>query len=278
MTAVAKHRRFGPTPALALTAGVAVALFLTLATLSAGRLWQQLSRTPCERQMAQLRDAGPSDVLAPELDSLLVNCAQAATARPDDPNLLYLYGKALTFIADYAAAGNYFRQAAGLDSAAARHELALMSLYGRGQPYDPGQAAGLLKLAAAAGYPPAQHQLGELYLSGEGVARDPARAAHWYRSAAEQDYAPARYSLGLAYRNGNGVAKNPERAIEQLRRAADQGHAKAQYALALEYYSGQIVAQEFALALDLMRRADEGGYGAAKRGFFGNALCSDIAL
>src|ERR1700675_4792624 len=53
----------------------------------------------------------------------------------------------------------------------------------------------------------ARFNLGLLYLDGRGVPQNPAEAVKWFKRSAEQDYTEAQHNLGAMYGAGQGVKR-----------------------------------------------------------------------
>lgn len=128
---------------------------------------------------------------------------------------------------DYAAANEYFEQAANLGHVKAQYFLGMSYYTGRGVRQSYPNARYWLELAAGQGDANAQFHVGDLYLNGWGVVVDQDWAAMWFGRAAQQGNAAAQFSLGVCYASGLGLPKQPLKARGWLQLAAQQGYPGA---------------------------------------------------
>lgn len=187
------------------------------------------------------------------LSSKPVMSAQDAYARAE---ALY-YGRGVQ--QDFAAAANFFRQAADQGDDHARAFLGTMYYQGKGVPQNYVTAFDLTKSAAERRHVDAQHNVGVMYEIGQGVPQDFATATTWFRKAADQGHAEAQLSLGRHYYNGRGVPRDYTEAAIWYQKSANQGLAKAQIALGQIYYHGQGVPQDFEASASWYRKAADQG-------------------
>ena len=124
---------------------------------------------------------------------------------------------------DYAAAVNWYSQAAAQDYLQA--QLKLAAHYEEAKDYP--EAVKWYRMAAKQGDAGAQNNLALCYEKGCGVTVNAGEAAYWYNKAAVQGYKEAQANLGRCYRDGLGVAKDQAKAREWFRKAANQGFEPA---------------------------------------------------
>lgn len=143
------------------------------------------------------------------LTSIVLVLAATAFAGPfEDGDAAYQRG-------DYAAALAILRPLAEQGDASAQHDLAIMSLNGRGVPKNEAEALLWLRLSADQGHADAQAMLGNAYFYGWGATPpDYAESSKWLRAAAEQGYAEGQYDLGSHCEIGIGV---PQDYVEALK-------------------------------------------------------------
>ncbi len=170
----------------------------------------------------------------------------------------------------HEAALAHFREAAGMELAAAHARLGDYALFGIGpvRP-DVDAAVSAYRIAAQGGDLAATTTLAFLYRLGRGVPRDPARMLELLSIAADGGYQFAQYRLAQTYLSGDGIpggrdealgVPDPERGIRYLERAARQGNPKAILELARLYGddSGGIPADPEAHAFWVQRAAETG--------------------
>ncbi|MBF0296927.1 MAG: sel1 repeat family protein [Magnetococcales bacterium] len=92
--------------------------------------------------------------------------------------------------------------------AKAQHNLGAMFLEGLELPRDYAAAMEWYEQAARQGYAPAQYDIGTMFLEGLGVEPDPVRAAEWFLLAAHQSDAKAQNNLGILCATGEGMPQN----------------------------------------------------------------------
>ena len=149
------------------------------------------------------------------------------------------YGKALAYFTDCIAAG----------IPAAKSNLALMYLEGRGVKSDPRKAEELLLAAHEEGARKAKLILGHLYYNGRGkVARDYEKAREFYELALEEEFTEANFYLGEIHAEGRGVERDFQRAALYYRASARRGHAEAAFRLGMMFKEGRNVALNYDVA------------------------------
>ncbi|MBF0179645.1 MAG: sel1 repeat family protein [Magnetococcales bacterium] len=92
--------------------------------------------------------------------------------------------------------------------AKAQHNLGAMFLEGLEIPRDYAAAMEWYEQAARQGYAPAQYDIGTMFLEGLGVEADPARAAEWFLLAAGQRDPKAQNNLGILCATGEGMPRD----------------------------------------------------------------------
>lgn len=148
-----------------------------------------------------------------------------------DAETAYEHGAQARAHHDFAAALNWFGQAAKRGHGPALYALGSMYEWGDGVDTDQGQALAWYRKArpwyrqrAEAGDAEAQYTLASLYSLDDA---DPAEVAKWYRRAARQGHADAQFNLGALYEQGHGVAPDLNQALRWYEKAAAQGNAAA---------------------------------------------------
>ncbi len=198
-------------------------------------------------------------------------CAEALRRYPDEPRLLYQYGRALSRLdrydeavpvlskaaeyghliaymglgsiyhfvtVNYSEAASWYRQGAELGSAGAQTLLGDMYRNGEGFAPDPKAAIEWYRKAAVQGYSVAQQKLGYVYETGAGVRPDPTEAVRWYTMAAENDEPIAQFQLARMMVAGAGIPRDPEGGARWMTKAAVQGYGEALIALARMHRTG----------------------------------------
>jgi TPR repeat protein len=129
------------------------------------------------------------------------------------------------------------------DENAARFELGLRCLEGRGIGRNDAQAARWLGKAAEHHHEMARFMMGHLYREGRGVERNAAEAARWYREACKREGArldgdekTVREHLDSVRRTADSEAWAATHAC--LRAEADRGNVDACYVLGILYLDG----------------------------------------
>ena len=106
---------------------------------------------------------------------------------------------------NYAAAADWFRQAASQGHVAAKVHLGSLLDTGRGvNRVDREQANALFREAAEAGNVIALYRIGMIYFRGCGAEQNTAMAPSYWQRAADQAFAPAERQIGYAYWKGQG--------------------------------------------------------------------------
>ncbi len=149
------------------------------------------------------------------------------------------HGKALAYFTDCMAAG----------IPAAKSNLGLIYLEGRGVKSDPRKAEELLLAAHEEGARKAKLILGHLYYNGKGrVARDYERARRFYGLSADEGFTEANFYLGEIYARGRGVESDFQQAALYYRAAARGGHVEAAFRLGMLFKEGRKVALNYDVA------------------------------
>lgn len=140
---------------------------------------------------------------------------------------------------DLSQAVDYFRRAAELGSAVAKHQIAYLFMNGSGSPEVPAESESYFRKYAERGNPCAQWVLGEIFEHGIRVRQDYFEAVRWYRKAAAQGYAYAQLALARLHEQGKGVLSSYRAAAHYYKSAAEQGLEEAQRRLGDLYYWGR---------------------------------------
>lgn len=183
--------------------------------------------TPLERAVKRER-AGVIRVLADKGNDPQ---AQIHLAR------MYLHGAGVD--RDYARARDWLERAAGSGDVQAQILLAEFLTQGPDDLRDGAQALEWLEKAARpeAGRwrVEAWYRMGVIHAEGIGVERNPGEALGLLRLAADKFHPGALYALGVMHVQGSGVPADPEQGVEFLRRAARLGNPMAPLALGTIY-------------------------------------------
>lgn len=190
-------------------------------------------------------------------------CAFALAEDPDNPRLLFQFGRVLDQARRYDWANAYYDAAIAGGYAAAMVNRGFNARMGRGQERDFALAFALYMRAAGMGNLRARTNVGTAYRLGEGVDKNPEEGVLWYRLAASMGWPHATTALGDAYRNGTGVEKDPAEAAALYRAAAGQGQTTAMANLGRAYLEGSGVEQDVLVGLDWLERARGLGNGYA---------------
>jgi hypothetical protein len=112
--------------------------------------------------------------------------------------------------------------------AAARRNLAMLYMKGRGTPRNEQSGAAYYELAANQGDKVSMLATADAYEHGDGVKKDEAKALSWYTRAASAGVMEAQSKLGEVYEKGRlGVKKDKSAALGWYRKAAAQGDKDA---------------------------------------------------
>lgn len=238
------------------------------------------------------------------LPGALNACKAAVEQEPENPRLIYQYGRALLASgmkqegeawiarsaekrypqaiftlgliearkqpANRSKAVDRYREAASLNHPKAMLIIGGMYLYGNDFSPDAGEALAIFKRAAEMGDAEAYTEVGIIYLYGFGVLQNYAEAKRWFEKAVDQD-PQAGYYLGLMYLEGEGVAQDVSLAFQFFFRAAEKGNEDAMGALGGCYLFGWGVTPDRNEALHWLRKAVEKNVRLGMR-FLGNAL------
>ncbi len=131
-------------------------------------------------------------------------------------------------------AERWYRKGASLHNPIAEFDLATMLMDAGASLHDLSTAAKLLRHAVASGYVPAMHELGLLLVRNPDLAQSPGEAAGLLNDAAAAGNWRSSMLLGVMARDGNGATANNETAYYHFRVAALQGGEEAQKLLALD--------------------------------------------
>lgn len=216
---------------------------------------------PHKRAANLLRENPPRQAEALEM---LEEAARAGDRRGDELRAyLYLEGPEKTRRPEESA--RIYQQAAADGSQAARHNLALLQLDGRGIARDTAAAFAALETNAASGFLTSIVKIAEIHYFGHNeIPRDYAKALTHLRAAAALQSAWAENMLGAVYQNGHGVAACRATAIDWYERAAKRGHVRAMSNLGFLLRSGPPECHDIPGAIMWLTLAAEGGDAAAR--------------
>jgi hypothetical protein len=111
---------------------------------------------------------------------------------------------------------------------AAKRDLAMLYMKGRGTPRNEQSGAAYYELAANEGDKTSMLAIADAYEHGDGVKKDEAKALSWYTKAANAGVMDAQSKLGEVYEKGRlGVKKDKSAALGWYRKAAAQGDKDA---------------------------------------------------
>lgn len=162
-------------------------------------------------------------------------CRQALQLFPDEPRIMYQFGRILQAQDQYETAAFWYQRAADKNYPISQLALAKLRLRGNGVAKDPAEAIFLLNGAANAKLASAQTLLGVIYATGHGVPANLDRAIGYLRQASDRQDADADalLYLGKLYEEGSGdLPRDIEKAKQYYRQAAAHGSAAAERRLA----------------------------------------------
>ncbi|MBN9673494.1 caspase family protein [Roseibium aggregatum] len=204
-------------------------------------------------------------------------CRSAVETYPDEPRLLFQYGRSLYKSGDYEQSLAWLRKAATLGNSAALVNIGVVHAKGTGVRQDYREALSWYRKAADLGQSTAMANIGVHYTRGWGVDQDHGQALVWYRKAASLGHPVAMYEIGNAYFNGRGVKQDHREALVWYRKAADLGHSDAANNVGLAYDYGEGVAQDLREALAWYRKAADLGNALAMQNV-GNAYANGYGV
>jgi TPR repeat protein len=225
----------------------------------------------CDRLAAGQDDAQrrAEPVAAATLDapSALAACRSALVREPENPRLLYQYGRALLAAGRTADAADAWRTAARWEYPAALFDLGRLLLPACDafdRRYEE-QAYAYLRRAADRSHPRAAATLGRAYACRESAAASNERAAYWLGRAVALGDVSAMQTLAGMYRTGTGMPRDLQKAISLLRRAAALGDTTSMNLLGWQYLSMARGRGDFAASLQWFTAA---GSAADPEGLF----------
>jgi len=207
-------------------------------------------------------------------------CRSAVKNFPDEPRLLFQYGRSLFKKGDYDQSLVWFDKAATLGNSVALVNIGVAYAKGAGVKRDYREALVWYRKAADLGQSTAMANIGVHYANGWGVEQNHREALVWFHKAADLGHPAATIELGNAYFNGRGVKQNFEKAFVWYRKAADLGNSEAMNNVGVSYDYGDGVAQDFREALVWYRKAADLGNALAMQNIgnayaYGNGVQSD---
>ena len=223
--------------------------------------------TSCDEEAA---DPFDPQKLSPGLSADTLNVRRALRAcafdlanDPNNPRLLFQFGRVLDVAGRAQWANAYYSAAAEADYSAAMVNLGFNFRRGRGVERSMENAISLYRRGAELGNMRARTNMGDVYLYGRGVDAQPEEGILWFRLAASLGWPAAVNALGDAYRQGLGTAQDQATAIELYRSAAEAGQTTAMANLGVSYLQGRGVEQDVNEGLLWIERAIELGNGFA---------------
>jgi TPR repeat protein len=203
--------------------------------------------------------------IAPPIRGGLVNLREAARAcgfalarDPDNPRLLFQFGRVLQIAGRYDWARLYYLRASREYSAALTN-LGFMAIEGIGQDKNYEAAAEFYRQAAEMGNLRARTNLGTMYIRGEGLPELPEEGILWYRLAAGMGWANAQNALADLYRKGVSIEKDEQASAALYHLAASNGQRAAMNNLGVSYLKGLGVTQDETTAVLWFDRAIQEG-------------------
>jgi TPR repeat protein len=182
---------------------------------------------------------------APPVRNGLVNiraaaraCGYALARDPENPRLLFQFGRVLQLAERHDWARDYYIRASAYDYSAALTNLGFMAIRGIGQDKDLAAAAEYYRQASELGNLRARTNIGTMYIKGEGLPKLPEEGILWYRLASSMGWANAQNALADLYRKGVGVRKDERAAAALYHLSAENGQRAAMNSLGRSYLSG----------------------------------------
>jgi TPR repeat protein len=171
----------------------------------------------------------------------------------------YLAGNAAMEKKEYAAAMDYFSQAAAKNNAAAMFYIGIRHYFGSGKlTKNYPEAMSWFKKAAEMDHAGALYFLGNMYSHGYGVNKDCAEAISWYQKAIDNGSTPAFNGIGFIYRfGGDCVDGNPLEAISWYKKGVEKGNVTSMNNIATMYEEGKGVPQSYGEAFSWYTKAAE---------------------
>jgi hypothetical protein len=194
-------------------------------------------------------------------------CGFALAADPENPRLLFQFGRVLQFAGRHDWARAYYTRASAYKYSAALTNLGYMAIEGIGQDKDFAAAETYYRQAAELGNLRARTNIGTMYIEGVGVPQIPEEGVLWYRLASGMGWANAQNALADQYRKGIGVGKDERAAVALYRLAAENGQRAAMNSLGRSYLAGWGVEPDRKTAHLWFERAIEAGDRFAPRFF-----------
>ncbi|MDH5531631.1 MAG: caspase family protein, partial [Paracoccaceae bacterium] len=219
--------------------------------------------TRCDRLASDPAD--PQHV-APPLREGLINVREAARAcgfalnnDPDNPRLLFQFGRILQVAGRYEWARAFYTRASAQGYSAALVNLGYMAIQGIGQEVDYDAAGQYYRKAAALGNLRARTNIGSMYIRGTGVPVTPEEGVLWYRLASDMGWANAQNALADLYRKGIGVPQDYQASIALYNLAAANGQRDAMTSIGRSYLAGWGVEPDRDTAHTWLERAISAG-------------------
>ena len=194
----------------------------------------------------------------------LRECADALAVDPDNPRLLFQFGRILDILGRYDEAVHFYDLAASQDYSAASVNTGFLHLTGNigVQSYE--EAYKFYWKAAQLGNLRARTNIGEMYLKGWGVEQNPDEAVIWYKLAADNGWPNALDGLGNLYKsgpddNGRGAPEDINEAIRLYQVASELGSTNAMNNLGTLYLSETLGEPNVELGVQWLSRAADRG-------------------
>lgn len=223
--------------------------------------------TACDEEAA---DPVDPQKLSPGLSEATVNlrralraCAYDLAREPENPRLLFQFGRVLEIANRSEWANAYYARAAELGYSAAMVNLGYNFRVGRGVERNPQRALDLTIQAANLGNLRARTNVGTAFQTGTGVEADPEEGILWLRLAASLGWPHAANALGDAYRTGLGVEQDLTEAFALYLSAAGQGQTTAMANLGRAYLDGAGTERDLEAGLEWLEQAIALGNGFA---------------
>ena len=166
-------------------------------------------------------------------------CKAALQEEPTNARFAYQLARAYESEKRSPDALEWYRTAAQMNYAIAKHDLAMLMLILGESAADHWKAIEWMKSAALQGLPLAQRNLGSIHFRGTKFLKPyPAEAREWLQSAVDSGREDAEFELATMYDRGLGGDVDGARAAALYEQAASRGNRIAQVRLARLYLWG----------------------------------------
>ncbi|MCZ6862320.1 MAG: caspase family protein [Alphaproteobacteria bacterium] len=191
-------------------------------------------------------------------------CAAAVAEYPQNPRLLFQFGRLMDITGQYPLAETIYRVAARQEYSAALVNLGFMYVSGKGRDRDYGEAYKLYWQAAQLGNLRARTNIGEMFQLGWGVDKSLNEAIIWYHLAADNGWPNALDTLANLYRRGQsnqgeGVPRDLDEAVRLYKIAAELNNTNSMNNLGTLYLGSEAGEPDYDQALQWLSKATNRG-------------------